>query len=238
MSRIRLLVAVTSLALLVEAAAQTAPSVISAPAGTAPSDAIVLFSGTIGDAWEPPRNDDNPQWKVTDATLVATPGAGNLRTKASFGHVQLHLEFRTPMPPQGEGLKRGNSGVLFMGRYELQILDSYENPVDSKRQSAAISGQFPPLVNASRPPGEWQTLDVLFYAPRPRDGSVLPARMTVLHNGVLVQNDTILLGQTIDDIGYERHPEKQPLELEEAGSPVAFRNIWVREIAIPDSGKK
>jgi len=214
------------------------PPVIAAPAGGAPSDAIVLFDGTSLDAWEPVSADGHP-WKIEDGAMVVIPTPApakpcDQQTKQAFGNIQLHLEFRTPAKIEGKGQGRGNSGVFFMGRYELQILDSHENPTYVNGQAASIYKQHPPLANASRPAGEWQTFDVVFIAPRfAADGSLVsPARMTAFHNGVLVQHDAVLTGPTEyrGQPKYLAHAAQLPLSLQDHRNPTAFRNIWVREL--------
>lgn len=223
---------------------QPVPPKVDAPAGGVPGDAKVLFAGSDTDAWEHTdasgTDDGRPiGWKVVDGALVVTPGSGDIRTREAFGDVQLHLEFRTLAPPTGEGQGASNSGVFLMERYELQVLDSYRNTTYVNGQAASVYKQYAPLVNASRPPGEWQSYDVLFLAPRfAADGRVLaPARMTVLHNGVLVQHDVALRGPTVyqGQPEYEAHAARQPLRLQDHGDPVAFRNIWIRAIARPVS---
>jgi hypothetical protein len=217
------------------------PPVVTAPAGGVPSDAIVLFDGTSLDAWEPARANGHP-WKIEDGAMVVVPIPApgepcDQRTKRTFGDIQLHLEFRTPAKVEGKGQGRGNSGVFFMGLYELQILDSWENPTYVNGQAASIYKQHPPLVNASRPPGTWQTYDVVFIAPRfAADGTLAsPARMTVFHNGVLVQHDAILTGPTEyrGQPKYKAHAARLPLQLQDHHNPTAFRNIWVRELTLP-----
>ena len=212
------------------------PPKVDAPAGGLPSDAKVLFAGTDTDAWE--TDDGRPiGWKVVDGALVVTPGSGDIRSREAFGDVQLHLEFRTLAQPSGPGQGASNSGVFLMERYELQVLDSYRNTTYVNGQAASVYKQYAPLVNASRPPGEWQSYDVLFLAPRfAADGRVLaPARMTVFHNGVLVQHDVALRGPTVyqGQPKYEAHAARLPLRLQDHGDPVAFRNIWIRAIARP-----
>lgn len=204
------------------------PRVVTAQSDAPPSDAIALFTGKNLDAWVK----SGRQWRVVDGAMIIEPGSGNLQTRAAFGDVQLHIEFRTPGVIAGKGQDRGNSGVFFMGRYELQILDSYGNPTYVNGQAASVYKQYPPLVNASRPPGEWQTYDVIFCAPL-FNSAVTPARMTVFHNGVLVQNDVALPGSTTfrGKPAYQPHDAKLPLVLQDHGSPVAFRNIWIREIS-------
>ena len=214
------------------------PPKVDAPAGGVPSDAKVLFAGTDTDAWE--TDDGRPiGWKVVDGALVVTPGSGDIRTRDAFGDVQLHLEFRTLAQPSGPGQGASNSGVFLMGRYELQVLDSYRNTTYVNGQAASVYKQYAPLVNASRAPGEWQSYDIVFLAPRfATDGRVLaPARMTVFHNGVLVQHDVALRGPTVyqGQPKYEAHAARLPLRLQDHGDPVAFRNIWIRAIARPVS---
>ncbi len=176
--------------------------------------------------------------------IVPKPKPCDMRTKQNFGDVQLHLEWRAPSDPKGKGQDRGNSGVFFMGLYELQILDSWENPTYVNGQAASIYKEHAPLVNVSRAPGEWQVYDAVFIAPRfSDDGKLLsPARITAFHNGVLVQHDAILTGPTPNGAtfhqptlpAYAAHPQKLPLLLQDHRHPVAFRNIWVRELALPD----
>lgn len=193
----------------------------------APSDAIVLFDGTSCEAFE-----NGEKCKIEDGAF--TIGQGGIRTKQQFGDMQLHLEFATPSEVKGSGQGRGNSGVYLMGRYEVQILDSYENETYYDGQAAAIYKQSPPLVNASRPPGQWQTYDILFDAPEFHDDGSLkkPAYVTVLHNGVLVQHHHELQGATsyTKPPEYKKHPPQQPFSIQYHGNPVRFRNIWVREI--------
>lgn len=217
---------------------QPVPPKVDAPAGGVPSDARVLFAGSDTDAWE--TEDGRPiGWKVVDGALVVTPGSGDIRTREAFGDVQLHLEFSTQTQPKGEGQGASNSGVFLMERYELQVLDSYRNTTYVNGQAASVYKQYAPLVNASRPPGEWQSYDVLFLAPRfAADGRVLaPARMTVFHNGVLAQHDVALRGSTVyqGQPEYEAHAARLPLLLQDHGDQVAFRNIWIRAIARPVS---
>ena len=204
------------------------PPVVTPGEGNAPpSDAIVLFDGEDLSAWK-----GGEKWKVVDG--VAIPQAGGVTSKQAFGDIQLHLEWATPEKVSGKGQGRGNSGVYLMGKYEVQILDSYKNKTYFDGQAASIYKQFPPLVNASRKPGQWQSYDIIFTAPRfDEDGKLLsPAYITLLHNGVLVQAHTELLGATYyaRPPSYEAHPEKLPLFIQFHGNPVRFRNIWVREL--------
>jgi hypothetical protein len=202
----------------------------------APSDAIVLFDGKNFDAWKGAE-----KWKV-DADGAAT-AKSLVSTKQAFGDCQLHVEFATPAVVKGSGQGRGNNGIGFMGgRYEIQVLDSYNNPTYFVGQAAAVYNQRPPMVNASRKPGEWQSYDIVFEAPRfGEDGKLRkPAFVTVLHNGVLVQNHTEVKGVTHYDrpYAYVAHAEKLPLQLLYHGNPVRFRNIWIREIAELEGKKK
>jgi hypothetical protein len=194
--------------------------------GSLPSDAIVLFDGKNMDAWKVDK-----EWTLENGEGIARSFA---RTKQPFGDCQLHVEFATPSKVEGSGQGRGNNGIGFMNaRYEIQVLDSWENPTYLDGMCASIYKQRPPLVNASRRPGEWQTYDIVFEAPRFQDGKLArPAYVTVLHNGVLVQNHVEILGNTAYDRApsYTPHPEKEPLVLMYHGNPVRFRNIWIREI--------
>jgi hypothetical protein len=201
--------------------------------GAPPSDAVVLFDGRDLSKWESERGGE-PQWDVADGAMQVKPKAGGIRTKQPFGSVQLHIEWATPSEVKGEGQGRGNSGVFLMGQYEIQVLDSYENQTYFHGQASAVYKQHAPLVNASRKAGEWQTYDIIFHAPRfNADGKILErARFTVLHNGVLVQDNVEVMGITVHEGPpyYETHPEKLPLMLQDHGDLVRFRNIWVREL--------
>jgi hypothetical protein len=205
------------------------PVVNPGPVGGPPSDAIVLFDGKDLSAWH-----GGDKWIVKDG-VATTAGGKPISSKQSFGDCQLHVEWASPETVKGSGQERGNSGVFFMGgKYEVQILDSYENTTYFDGQAAAIYKQHPPLVNACRKPGEWQTYDIIFTAPRFDASGKLekPAYVTVLHNGVLVQNHFEIEGTTAWDFApkYETHPDKLPLELQEHGHSVRFRNIWIREL--------
>ncbi|MFO0930963.1 MAG: DUF1080 domain-containing protein [Gemmataceae bacterium] len=203
-----------------------------------PSDAVVLFDGKSFDAWHSARG-----WKVDDDGGFTAKGV--LQSKQSFGDCQLHLEFASPKPARGREQGRGNNGVGLMGgRYEIQVLDSYDNPTYPEGSAGSVYNQRPPMVNASRKPGEWQTYDIIFTAPRFKDGKLAkPGYVTILHNGVVVQNHTEILGYTFYDREnvYSPHPDKAPLVLMYHGDPVRFRNIWIREIKEPvgkPGGKK
>ena len=173
-------------------------------------------------------------WNVDDGILTVNGGTGDIKTKQAFGDVQLHIEWRTPTEITGDGQDRGNSGVYLMSRYEIQVLDSFNNRTYSNGQAGSVYKQFSPLVNASREPGEWQVYDIIFLAPRFNDagGVTAPARLTVLHNGVLIQNHVPIKGSSvfIGDPTYEAHPPKAPLLLQDHSHPVSYRNIWVREL--------
>ena len=198
-----------------------------------PSDAIVLFDGKDLSQWQ--SQDSLPaKWVVRDGYMEVAPGTGEIRTKRRFGSVQLHIEWATPATPKGEGQERGNSGVFLMTHYEVQVLDSYNNPTYADGQAAAVYGQTPPLANACRPPGAWQTYDIVFQRPRfAADGTARDsARVTVLHNGVLVQDHTVITGWTVHGqrAHYQPHPDRLPLALQDHGNPVRYRSIWIREL--------
>jgi hypothetical protein len=199
----------------------------------APSDAIVLFDGKDLSKWK--HGDGSAaKWKIENGYMEVVPKSGILRTKDEFGDFQLHIEWATPVKVEGKGQGRGNNGLNIFGRYEIQILDSYNNETYSDGQAAAIYGQTPPLVNSSRAPGEWQTYDVIWEAPRwDAEGKLeKKAYVTVLHNGVVVHHRRELHGfvnhRTVGD--YKQRKEKGPIELYEHGNPVRFRNIWIRPL--------
>jgi hypothetical protein len=203
------------------------------PPAPPPSDAIVLFDGSDLSRWRAEEGGAAP-WRVVEGAIEVAPHTGSLVSRDSFGDVQLHIEWRTPPQVEGEGQERGNSGVYLMGIYELQVLDSHENPTYPDGQAGAIFGQFPPLVNASRGPGEWQSYDVVFRAPRfDASGALLaPARLTALQNGVLIQDDVELTGPTAFQARppYSAHAAGLPLTLQDHEFPVRYRNVWVREL--------
>jgi hypothetical protein len=209
------------------------PVVDPGTAGQPPSDAVVLFGTDALSQWRM-KNGQPAQWKAEHGYIEVVPGSGDLVTTRSFGDCQLHVEWAAPIPPRGEGQERGNSGVFLMERYEVQVLDSYRSRTYADGQAAAVYGQFPPLVNASRAPGEWQEYDIVFHRPR-FDGAgklVSPARMTVFHNRVLVQDNVELVGATVHGkrATYSAHPDRVPLLLQDHGKPVRYRNIWMREL--------
>ena len=200
------------------------------PAQPAPTDAIVLFDGKHTKAWK--GKNGAVEWLLADGALTVAPGKGDIYTIDSFDNFQLHIEWRAPIVVKGEGQGRGNSGVFLMGRYEIQILDNYENSTYSNGQAASVYKQHIPLVNACRPPGEWQTYDIIFTAPDfEKERLVRPAYVTVIHNGVLVQNHVELKGETvyIGSPTYKPHG-KGPIKLQDHGDLVSFRNIWIRPL--------
>ncbi len=202
-----------------------------------PSDAEVVFDGKDLSKW---RDADGgaAKWRVEYGYMESVANSGYLFSADNFGDVQLHVEWATPLPANGRGQGRGNSGVFLMGLYEVQVLDSYENETYTDGQAAAIYGQHPPLANACLPPGEWQCFDIVFRRPRfHEDGTVTKAaRITVIHNGVLVQDDVEIWGPTawLQHVPYKRHADKLPISLQDHGNPVRYRNIWLRELRESD----
>ena len=225
---------------------QPEPEIV-APGGignaSPPDDAIVLFDGTGLDRWVSVDNAGTPaQWTVSDGAVTVKKGTGNIQTRQSFTDYQLHLEWRIPQHITGQGQARGNSGLFLASTgpgdegYEIQILDSYDNRTYSNGQAGAVYKQHAPRVNASRKPGEWQTYDVIWTAPRFNDDGSRkrPARVTLLHNGVRVQDDVELQGTTVyvGKPSYRAHGPS-PIKLQDHGDPsepISFRNIWVREL--------
>lgn len=209
------------------------PVIDPGPAGGVPSDAIVLFDGKTLDGWE-----NGEKWRIEDG--VATSAGGTITSKQKFGDCQLHVEFATPAEVKGSGQGRGNSGIYLMSRYEVQILDSNDNTTYFDGQCGAIYKEQPPMVNACRKPGEWQSYDIVFNAPRfGEDGSLqTPGYVTVLHNGVLIHNHFELLGATsyTEPAKYVAHAEREPMQIQFHGNPVRFRNIWIRENIKPLMG--
>ncbi|WP_347331062.1 3-keto-disaccharide hydrolase [Marinimicrobium locisalis] len=210
------------------------PKKVEAPAGGAPSDAIVLFDGSDLSEWEG-ENGGEPTWILKDEAMTVARKKGGIRTKRSFCDVQLHLEWRTPKDIEGmDGQNRGNSGVFLQERYEVQVLDSYNNKTYPNGQAASIYKQHIPLVNASRPPGVWQSYDIIYQAPEFAEAGELetPAYVTVLHNGVVVQNHVEIQGTTewIGEPSYDEAHGCAPLYLQDHDASVSYRNIWVREL--------
>jgi hypothetical protein len=211
------------------------PPVVTCDERGVPSDAIVLFDGTNLDAFK-----GGEKWEIKDG--YATVRGGGVTTKQSFGDLQMHIEFASPEVVKGNGQGRGNSGVYLMGRYEVQILDSFENATYFDGQCASVYKQQPPMVNACKKPGEWQTYDIIFTAPKfDAEGKVTqPAYLTLLHNGVLVHNHFALEGSTsyTEPAKYSKHADKLPISIQDHGNPVRYRNIWIRENVSPLVGKK
>jgi len=202
--------------------------------GAAPSDAVILFDGRNLDAWKSTRGDGPAPWKIVNGELVVASGTGDIATREKFGDVQLHLEWRTQkLPPDKINQDRGNSGVFLQDVYEVQVLDTLENKTYVNGQAGAVYKQFPPLVNPARAEENWQTYDIIYTAPRfAGNGTLLaPARVTVLFNGVLVQNDVALMGATTyrGTPTYQAHGDL-PLRLQDHGHEVRFRNIWLRKL--------
>jgi hypothetical protein len=200
----------------------------------APSDAIVLFDGTGLAGWVSARDGGAAGWQVADGYLEVVPGTGDIQSLAAFGDCQLHIEFCPPSQVIGDSQGRGNSGIFLMDRYEIQVLDGYDNPTYADGSTGAIYGQYPPLVNACREPGVWQTYDILWVAPR-FDGErvISPPRCSLLHNGVLVHLQRDLIGPTAHKVvtPLTPHAATGPLRLQDHRNPVRFRNIWYRAIA-------
>ena len=208
-----------------------------------PSDAIVLFDGSDLSAWMQ-GNGQDAHWTLVDDASSGASGeslkamqvtrGGGIQTRQKFGSCQLHIEWATPKAVSGTGQGRGNSGVFFMGRYEVQVLDSYENETYADGQAASLYGQTPPWVNACRGPGEWQSYDIIFMRPHFNDeGKVTrPATITVLHNGVVVHHDFEIWGATAHKrvATYSRHDDRLPISLQDHGNPVRFRNVWIRPL--------
>ena len=199
----------------------------------APKDAVVLFDGTSLDAWKTPEGGP-AGWSVKDGVLEVVPGTGPIQTKSQFGDVQLHVEWAAPDPPAGVGQDRGNSGIFLMGQFEIQVLDSYKADTYADGQAGAIYGQYPPLSNAARPPGQWQSYDIAFRRPRFDEAGKLlhPATITVFLNGILVQNNEEPWGPTswLEPYPYDPSVDRGPIQLQDHSHPVRFRNIWIRDL--------
>lgn len=203
-----------------------------------PGDAIVLFDGSDLDEWAADKDDGPAGWEIVGDAMRVVPGAGGIHTKRDFGDIQLHIEWAAPSEVKGESQGRGNSGVFLMRRYEVQVLDCYQNPTYPDGATGGIYGQYPPMVNACVPPGEWHTYDIMWEAPV-FDGDEVqkPAYITVIHNGVLLHHRVELMGRT----GHKNIPPYEPhgpagIGLQDHGDLVQFRNIWVREIKGYDQG--
>jgi len=220
-----------------------------AQTGGPPSDAIVLFDGTSLAHWtsaklNPVNPVSTPQpagWKVENGYFEVTPRSGDIATKEKFGDVQLHIEWAAPADVRGTSQDRGNSGIFLQGRYEVQVLDSFQNPTYADGQAGAIYGQWPPLVNPTRKPGEWQAFDIVFEAPRFESGKLkTPAYLTVFLNGVLLHNRKEVAGPTVHRAlaKYVPQPLEDSLMLQDHGDPVRYRNIWVRRLQGYDQPEK
>lgn len=206
--------------------------------GGAPADAIVLFDGSDVDQWSGAKGGE-VKWAIEDGAMVARPGAGSIITKELFGDIQLHVEFNLPEEPEDEGQDRANSGIYVQARYEVQVLDSYGGETYPDGQCGAVYGQAPPLVNVTRPPGEWQTYDIIFRAARfDEDGKrTKPASFTVFHNGVMIHDHFRLeKGDTTASM-WKEGPGDGPVYLQDHGSKVRYRNIWLRKLAPESEGK-
>jgi hypothetical protein len=216
---------------------RTQPRIVTpgAEPGQPPSDAVVLFDGKDLAQWHNQDTRGAAEWLVENGTFQVTPGKGAIETTAAFGDCQLHVEWMAPSPAVGVGQDRGNSGVFFMGQYEVQVLDSYQSQTYPDGQAGALYGQYPPLVNATRPPGQWQTYDIIFRGPHFNGAGLVtrPARVTVFHNGVLVQDARELTGPTAHKArpAYKVHAARLPISLQDHSHPVRYRNLWVRDLA-------
>jgi len=202
-----------------------------------PSDAIILFDGKDLSQWTQ-KKDQPARWKVENGYMEVVKKTGSIYTRRSFGDCQLHMEWASPPAATGSDQNRGNSGIKFMGQYEVQVLDTYKktNVTYADGQAGAIYGQYPPLVNVCKAPGQWQTYDMVFRRPiLDADGNVIrPAYITVFHNGVLIQDHEQILGNTSGrSRGYKKHGDKEPLMLQDHSHPVRYRNIWIRELPEP-----
>jgi len=213
--------------------------------GNAPSDAIVLFDGSNLDAWHIASSEEAASWEISERAMTVRRGVGTIKTKQHFGDIQLHVEWRPTAEIEGDGQGRGNSGIFLNSLYEVQILDSWQNPTYPNGQAASIYLQHTPLVNAAKPPGLWQSYDIVFKAPVfAADGALdSPAYVSLVHNGVLVQNNVEILGSTYTEepeystrcVPYSQEREqdcsgRMPITLQDHGQVVSFRNIWVREL--------
>jgi hypothetical protein len=203
--------------------------------GAPPSDAVVLFDGKDLSRWQSRKGRVwvDALWKLGDGYFEVAPKTGSLYTREKFGDVQLHIEWASPAVVRGASQDRGNSGILFMNRYEIQVLDSYDNVTYADGQAGAIYGQYPPLVNAARKPGEWQSYDIVFEAPRFAEGKLVkPAYFTVFHNGVLLHNRKAAIGRMAHRVvgTYEPHEAEDTLMLQDHGDLVRYRNVWIRRL--------
>ena len=214
------------------------PTAAGSTGSVAPMDSVVLFDGTKLEAWQTPEG-RAAGWLVKDGYMEIVPGSGSIQTKAEFGDIQLHVEWAAPYPPVGKGQDRGNSGIFLMGQFEVQVIDSYQADTYADGQVGAIYGQYPPLFNAARPPGQWQSYDIAFRRPRSdQAGNLLePARITVVLNGIVIQNNEEPWGQTswLEPVAYDPSVQRGPIQLQDHGHRVRFRNIWLRNL--PESSR-
>jgi hypothetical protein len=204
--------------------------------GKAPSDAIVLFDGKDLSQWVSAKDGGSAKWKVKNGYMEVVKETGDIQTKKPFGNCQLHIEWASPVEVKDKSQGRGNSGIFLMKHYEVQVLDSYGNKTYADGQTAAIYAQNPPMVNACRKPGKWQSYDIIFHRPVFKNKKVVkPGTITVLHNGVLVQDNWQIEGRTAwkTRAKYKPHADKLPIKLQDHGNPVRYRNIWVRELPEP-----
>lgn len=221
------LICTASLVIAADKKAEKEPTVIDP--GPPPSDAIVLFDGKDLSQWKS-QNGAEPKWKILGDGSAEVSG-GSIMTREEFGDCQLHVEWAAPSVVKGESQGRGNSGVYLQGRYEIQVLDSHQNPTSFNGQAGAFYGHAAPLVNASRKPGEWQTYDIIYHAPKQtEDAKTVPGSFTVLHNGVLVQDHTPVPGDATTAAMFKGVAPKGPLVLQDHGNPVRYRNIWIRKL--------
>ncbi|MBW8001440.1 MAG: DUF1080 domain-containing protein [Planctomycetes bacterium] len=213
------------------------PDIVTAgkEAGSAPSNAIILFDGRDISKWELKKNGKAAKWKVENGYMEVAKKAGDIRTKQKFGDCQLHIEWAAPIKVKDKSQGRGNSGVFLMGLYEVQVLDSFNNRTYADGQAGALYGQSPPLYNVCRGPGKWQSYDIIFRRPRfAKNGSITKAgRVTVLHNGIIIQDSVELLGPTEHKkrAKYKQHADKLPIILQDHGNKVRYRNIWLIELS-------
>lgn len=201
--------------------------------GQPPSDAVILFDGKDLSNWVSEKDGSDAKWKVENGYMEVVKKTGNIRTKQAFGDCQLHVEWASPAKVSGSSQDRGNSGVFLMSNYEVQVLDSYNNRTYADGQAGAVYGQKPPLVNVCRPPGQWQSYDIIFHRPIFKNGKIVkPATITVLQNGVPVQDHFEIEGTTVwkKRAKYRPHADKMPLMLQDHSHPVRYRNIWIREL--------
>jgi hypothetical protein len=215
--------------------------------GGAPSDATILFDGTELSKWQQRGKGPNAgkimdaQWKVENGSFIVGGGTGDLLTREKFGDIQLHIEWSSPSEVRGNSQGRGNSGVLLMSRYEIQVLDAYNNPTYADGQAGAIYGQWPPLANPARQPGEWNTYDIVFEAPRFEGEKLIkPAFATVFYNGIVVHNRKEMMGPMVyrQVARYTPHEPEAPLMLQDHNNPVRYRNIWLRRLGTYDQPEK